>query len=339
MKNRKTITFRMLFCEWVHYALVIFFFFDLVWVAIDFRDFSGSLIEPVELGTDLAYCGVFALISITVMLSLRRWLPRRPWLRRTAEALTVLANAIIAVVLEGVYNIVFPDVQDDFWGTAYLFCLISSLVSLTHSSRHYSNEALRQQKENEALRLQLLKRQLEPHFVFNSLTTLTALIETAPEQAEEYTIRLSAVYRYILKRIDRNLVPIGEALDFVGNYAALLEIHFPNLHVDVEQMDYNGREAIPSLSLQLLIENVVKHNRPEPSKPFLITIRRKGTYIMVANESSLPKSSDACIGMGLANLRQRCQILCNRDLVVTVTNNSFEVLVPIVKLLNEEKAT
>lgn len=107
----------------------------------------------------------------------------------------------------------------------------------------------------------MLKMQLDPHFLFNSLNILIGIVHTSPDDAEKFIIRLSRIYRYIIKSIEQDLVLVNNAINFAVDYVALLNIRFPNkldFQVDAS-LDKNNYDYIPVMALQLLIENAVKH--------------------------------------------------------------------------------
>ena len=123
------------------------------------------------------------------------------------------------------------------------------------------------------LQKKYLKLQLDPHFVFNSLSSLAGMIEDEPQRAEEYVVRLSKVYRYTLRNIDRDYITVREAMDFASIYVSLLNLRYDdNIILETDKDKVNGDDRILALSLQLLIENAVKHNSPQDDKKLHIRI-------------------------------------------------------------------
>lgn len=200
--------------------------------------------------------------------------------RRTMTfGLILLAfNMLLAILFEkGIMDIFSEPIDDgDTWGNAYFMGLISSVVSLIFTVDHYVKMSEKRQQENADLRMQLLKMQLNPHFVFNSLSALAYLIETKPKLAEKYVIRLSKIYRYILGYMDTDTVTIKEAIAFVRNYVALLQLRYENIEMELPEFEYDDSESILPFSLQILIENAVKHNAPNSHEKLIIRINREG---------------------------------------------------------------
>lgn len=313
------------------YTAIIFVLFDIFWIILDFQNFQMSLEDMREMGTDLAFSGILALSSILASRWLVRVARRKGWGRWTSDVLTLVINALIAVGLELAFEFLLSEEWGDYWGNAYMISLIATLLCFVHSLHISHHELLRQQRENEALRMALLKRQLEPHFVFNSLNTLVGLIGTDTARAEDYAIRLSGVYRYVLRQIDRDLVPIGESLDFVRNYAELLRARYPYLNVTIGHFDYEADEKILSLSLQLLIENAVKHNTPPEGLALRMRIERHDDTLIISNNTFKSTAKPEGFGIGLDNLQRRTELICHRPIMIQSGGLLFAVTIPIIK--------
>ena len=193
------------FLEWLVYSLIFFFLYDIIWILVDLPDFLQSVngLYP-ELLVDFALCGLFSLSS----LYLNRWLFRQRRFRREGQGhrvfvqngLVVLGfNLLIAGGCELLLSLVAPKLMmQDIWGTSFLFGLIASLVALIHLSMHFSDMIVLKGKENLALQKRYLMLQLDPHFVFNSFSSLAGMIGENPKMAEDYVVKLSHIYRYIL---------------------------------------------------------------------------------------------------------------------------------------------
>lgn len=149
--------------------------------------------------------------------------------------------------------------------------------------------AERQQKENALLQLNTLKEKVNPHFLFNSLSSLNALIAQNPELAQSFVVKLSRVYRYVLESYPNGLATVAEELRFVNEYFFLLKIRFGDAlkPLDLKISDAHLQEHIPFMSLQTLIENAVKHNMLSKEKPLKISIESVDDYIVVSNNLQL----------------------------------------------------
>lgn len=180
--------------------------------------------------------------------------------------------------------------------------------------------------------LSALRAQIDPHFLFNALNTLVQLVEGQPERAVEFTESLADVYRYVLAQRDRDLVLLRDELDFMQRYAFLMRIRFGDaLRVGLDDPgDRAGRLLVPPVALQLLLENVVKHNRLDEGS---LTVRvRVGDAEVVVSHERRPKQAARSAGVGLTNLRERCVLLTGRDLDVRSTAAHFEVHLPALEL-------
>lgn len=171
------------------------------------------------------------------------------------------------------------------------------------------NEQLR--NENLVAELEGLKQQVNPHFLFNSLGTLRAMIHEKDENAEQYVLRLSAVYRQFLSNRNEPTTTLSDELDFLNNYLFMLRFRYENrlqLNIDV---DRNQREArLPMFCLQLLVENCIKHNSLSEAKPLAVRIYQTDSASITVENNKQPKLSDVdSTGIGLANLRKRYRLL------------------------------
>ncbi|TCC82409.1 sensor histidine kinase [Pedobacter hiemivivus] len=149
--------------------------------------------------------------------------------------------------------------------------------------------AERQQKDNALLQLNTLKEKVNPHFLFNSLSSLNALIAQNPELAQSFVVKLSRVYRYVLESYPNGLATVAEELRFVNEYFFLLKIRFGDAlePLDLQISEAHLQEHIPFMSLQTLIENAVKHNMLSKEKPLKISIESQGDFIVVTNNLQL----------------------------------------------------
>ncbi len=175
-----------------------------------------------------------------------------------------------------------------------------------------------------------LKNQIDPHFLFNSLNVLSSLIEENPENAQRFTTSLSKIYRYVLEQKDKELVSVEEELSFAKTYMNLLKMRFEN------SLDYELKiDAIPAdakvvpLSLQLLLENTVKHNIVSDQKPLRITIFIENNYLVVQNDFQKKEVLQERRGLGLQNIVNRYGIITDRKVIIDQTEKTFTVKIPI----------
>ncbi len=184
-------------------------------------------------------------------------------------------------------------------------------------------------EENLIFQNETLKNQVNPHFLFNSLNTLSALIGTQPEAAEKFINRLSSIYRYILENSSSDKVPLKEELSFIRDYFYLHKIRGEEkIELEVNVNEPEKYEILP-ISLQGLIENAIKHNKATREDPLKIMVYIEGPNIVVRNNLQRMATQVRSTGIGLKNLAERIQLISGRNLTVEETNNYFLVKLPL----------
>lgn len=179
-----------------------------------------------------------------------------------------------------------------------------------------------------------LKNQLDPHFLFNSLNVLTSLIEENPENAQQFTTSLSKIYRYVLEQKNKDLVTVSEELKFAKTYMSLLQMRFEDaIKFSIPETISNPELKIVPLSLQLLLENAVKHNVITSDNPLVINIYEDNGYLVVENNTNPKSSLEKSTKVGLKNINQRYSLITNQAVDIIKTHQSFKVRLP---LLNQE---
>ena len=219
----------------------------------------------------------------------------------------------------------------------YLYILIStaainSIILLMINANALSQAKIKTEKELGELRLQhseaqikSLHQQLQPHFLFNTLSVLKSLIAENPAEAEAYTVRLSEFLRYSVQSSSRELVRLSEEYDFVKDFLALQEKRFgQSLEYRIALPSHHMNHKIPIFAIQILVENAMKHNRFTEKKPLRIDIKMDDGRIRVSN-NKLPKVLRRPSGTGLANLNQRYQLAFNKSLEIRETDEAFTV--------------
>ena len=175
-----------------------------------------------------------------------------------------------------------------------------------------------------------LKNQLDPHFLFNSLNVLTSLIEENPDNAQKFTTSLSKVYRYVLEQKNKDLVTVDEELNFARIYMSLLKMRFEDSIIfEIPAQASNAESKVVPLSLQLLLENAVKHNIVTSSKPLHIKIYEDTQgYLVVENNLQPKQILNKSSGFGLENIKQRYQLLTNKSVTISQQTSLFTVAIP-----------
>ncbi len=177
-----------------------------------------------------------------------------------------------------------------------------------------------------------LKNQIDPHFLFNSLNTLSYLISSDPANALLYNDTLAKVYRYILVNREKNLVSAADELEFLSNFFYLLKIRFDsaiNMVIEIKSM-IAEELFLPPISLQLLLENAIKHNEVNCTKPLLINVSVSSNYVVIRNRLMQKTYVQPSTGTGLHNLDNRYKLLTGKNIIVYKNSEYFTVKLPLV---------
>lgn len=185
------------------------------------------------------------------------------------------------------------------------------------------------QEESDKAKYIALQNQLNPHFLFNSLNTLIAEIEYDPQNAVSFTRDLSNVYRYVLQCQNSPLVTIRDEIEFMDSYIFLHQVRLGNcIKIDNSIAECEMEQKLPPLTLQLLVENVIKHNYIGVQKPMTITLSVEQSSLVVSNIIN-PKINDNSTGIGLQNLSNRCKLQTGNDIDVEIRDGIFTVKIPL----------
>lgn len=325
--------------EWGILTIISFLFYDVIWIPTS-EEFTFAQINDVAnyLLADFIYCAClsFCIVWASFHIAQLKYFSQICYKRLILLSLTILfSNVLISVILENIYELLVSAPYDSFEEGLLIVCLISTISSLAHCAQYYSRMISIQSEEIITTQKKMLKMQLDPHFIFNSLNILIGIVHTNPDDAEKFIIRLSRIYRYIIKSIEQDMASISESISFIADYIALLNIRFPNkidFQVDTS-LDRNNNECIPVMSLQLLIENAVKHNIPDDNSKLSIKIFRKGNNLIVHNSINKAEGfyTKDSFGLGLKNIYERYRILGGRSPQTRKTEDLFEVELPIIQ--------
>ncbi|MBK7689901.1 MAG: histidine kinase [Bacteroidetes bacterium] len=185
--------------------------------------------------------------------------------------------------------------------------------------------------ENAQAQLQNLKDQINPHFLFNNLSVLSSLVYKNQDKAVDFINQLSKVYRYLLDSKTNELVTLREELHFLDSYFYLLKIRFDEgLHFQIEIADAHMNLQIPPMTLQMLVENAIKHNEVSSAFPLTISLRSSGNALVVANNLQKRMPTEASSKTGLKNITDRYRFLSDREVLVVENENSFEITIPLI---------
>jgi sensor histidine kinase YesM len=181
--------------------------------------------------------------------------------------------------------------------------------------------------------LEALKNQIDPHFIFNSLNTLSFLITRDPQNARLYNDTLAKVYRYILGNKEKDLVLLREEVEFISNYFYLLKIRFSEaVNMEIEITDLAAEDfLIPPISMQALVENAIKHNDFTDSNPLTIMVSVSSNFVVIKNAIKPKNYAPPTSKIGLNNLDNRYKLITKRNIIIENNFKFFTVKLPILK--------
>lgn len=213
-------------------------------------------------------------------------------------------------------------------------CIVTGSCCMIHLIRKTQRVQMENQQlhaENLLNQYEALKSQLNPHMLFNSLNTLRSLIREAPDRAQDYLQELSRVLRYTLQENISRSVTLREEMEFVHAYIFLLKMRYEdNLHFEITlEADAESR-TLPPMSVQLLIENAVKHNEISNRHPLTIRVSAGTDSLVVSNPIQRKLTTSRGTGIGLANLSKRYHLLCRKEIEVKEENDTFIVTIPLI---------
>ncbi len=330
--------------------IVIAFFIGIVLFLFD-NAFSGGFIQRSfrEGVVSFFIYQLYALVISLGNMSFFDYLEKRSWKpnQRVKRIITgfvgsvvitlflmFLLNMLVNTVIEGKTLMEF--IRNERIGN-YQFALwiTLSVVSILHIVYFYNEAQQNKIKEQKVIagtasaKFDALKNQLDPHFLFNSLNVLTSLIEENSDNAQDFTTSLSKVYRYVLEQKNKELISVDEELRFAKTYMSLLKMRFEDSIVfNMPEKATNPESKVVPLSLQLLLENAVKHNMVTPSKPLHINIYEEKGYLVVENNLQPKQIVKKSSGVGLSNIKQRYNLLTTKRVDIKKTATQFLVAIP-----------
>jgi len=211
--------------------------------------------------------------------------------------------------------------------------MISLFFHLVYFYKALQEKRVKEQKiiaGTASAKFDALKNQLDPHFLFNSLNVLASLIDENPDQAQRFTTGLSKIYRYVLEQKDKELVSLEEELKFANTYMKLLKMRFEDsIYFEMPDVLSSEEAKVVPLSLQLLLENTIKHNIVNESKPLRIKIYEADGYLIVENNFQKKEVLGTRKGVGLQNIVNRYHVVTERKVLIEQTEEFFRVKLPV----------
>ncbi|HVN56727.1 MAG TPA: sensor histidine kinase [Bacteroidales bacterium] len=228
---------------------------------------------------------------------------------------------------------------DGFFATKFANWLKGTLTGLAFGAvvfifLEWQDALRREQKlreENLIFQNETLKTQINPHFLFNNLNTLSSLINKSSDDAETFISRLSSIYRYIIENSRKDRVPLAEELSFIEDYFFLYKIRDGEKISMRTDIAGNSLFYIIPVSLQILVENAIKHNMATREEPLVISVYLEGESVVVKNKVQKPGSQVRSTGIGLKNLSERVRLISGEVLIIDESGNYFTVKIPLMR--------
>ncbi len=279
------------------------------------------------------------------------------WITQTNQRVTagIIATVLYSVPLVLTINyltlIVWGNTKpedffkgNNFWIHLFYIILCLGVSTFLHARGFMKNwkaamtqETTKQEivAKTETAKFESLKSQIDPHFLFNSLNVLTSLIGENPNQAEKFTTKLSKVYRYVLEQRNKDLIPLSEELQFARTYMELLGMRFEDaVQFEIPDLVSNEELKIVPLSLQLLLENAVKHNVVSSLKPLRIKMYEEDGYLIIENNINPKEAIGKSTKVGLRNIVDRYGLITQKQVSVENDNKTFKVRLPLLIKMN-----
>lgn len=315
------------------------------WLVIGLSPFENVYAYVVGILFSLAHTSVYWQLDRYVFLMLLAKFPSIDDYKKRIflEAVIIIGITIVLCSLSNLLKLCIPfdGVDPGTWIYIFSSLIMTIIIVSIYEARHafdkykmglIKNEELK--KENTKAQLEALKSQVNPHFLFNSINTLISVIPENPEVAVKFAENLAHVYRCILEMKDKEIVSLADEFSCIQAYKYLLKIRFN------DQVKFNGDELfskmndrfIVPMSVQMLVENAVKHNVVSQSRPLTIDFHISEDYLVVSNKREAKKTVEDSTQIGLINIDKRYELLADRGIVIDETPERFSVSLPILKI-------
>jgi two-component system, LytTR family, sensor kinase len=256
------------------------------------------------------------------------------WKLLLSVVLGILLMVILVIAHQELFQVSKMDAPIMFELRGILINLIVymflHLLFQNYQTRQMGVELERTKAVHIGAQYELLKQQVNPHFLFNSLNTLKSMVDMQDPQSSDFILKLSDFYRFTLESRKMDLIPLKEELQILDSYVYLLKARFEDGFEVLKEIDETQNDcAIPPFSLQLLIENCIKHNVVSLDKPLKIKLYTENDFLVIENPIQL-KRGTLSTGVGLNNINQRFLHLVNKEIEIDKTETLFKVKIPLI---------
>ncbi|WP_462280353.1 sensor histidine kinase [Salinivirga cyanobacteriivorans] len=324
-------------------------------IIISYNQFTGyiDVKNGLEYIVRLVYGTALSLIAANLLmwpnLKVIYWLNR--YFNWSSQVLKRIVIEFAATILVGVLIAVFITVlahaidnyEQPFGNVLFNNALIVAVVNMLFMisleawlfftmGKNEEKRAADLSKELELAKFEVLKDQLKPHFMFNSLNVLSGLIDENTDKAQEFIGEFASVYRYVLDTIERNLISVREELDFAASYMFLQQVRYGKmLHYTVQVSDEFFAYFIPPLTLQVVLENAIKHNEIQEGSLLNVRIYSADDNLVIENNLNPKAWSAHSSGIGQQNLKKRFAMLGAPEPIFLMKAKSYTVYIPCIK--------
>lgn len=333
------------FHEWIVLLVSVFVLYQVLWSLIynvpdRFYEHHDYLTTNLKfLGFNAVYCAGALFIAYRCV-----WFARKKN-SLTAKIMTLSSclllfnfmwSVVFAIIVTPLYLSRGPIINYaiDTYALAVTSTMILSLLFASKYIKAYIKEAELRNKEKDAAKdaaIKNLQLQISPHFLFNNLSTLSSLIDEDKQKAEEFLMHLSQFYRHTLQNTPNTLIPIEEEMRQLEDYLALIKARFGTaVSIEAEAVGACGRGLIPPGTVQLLVENCIKHNKFSRKNPLSVVIRHNEMCLTVTNDyRPLAKVVDSN-KIGQENIKERYRLLESPDIVIEHDALHYSVTIPLI---------
>jgi two-component system, LytTR family, sensor kinase len=301
------------------------------------------------------FCGQFIFLTVTWILigALSKFLDKHiPFHKQVLKRMAVQIFLSLLIIAPVFFALVYFNRENlpryatpQFRTIIYvLFAIFVVLINFIYYQRYFFGQwqqsvlqnaelevkTARLEKEKSLMQYHHLKNQVNPHFLFNTLTSLDGLIRSNASLASDFLQHLSKVYRYVLEHKENEVVSIEEELNFMEHYISLLTIrHKDALQISIDISAEGKEKGIVMITMQMLIDNAIKHNVLQNTSPLVINIYNEDGYLHIRNNKQLKRQIEHSNKQGLAQLQQLYGYLTERAVVIKNENDFFEVNLPL----------
>ncbi len=333
--------------DWVLQLIILPIYIGLLdWILIGITYWQhGSTFAIATLTTLLISFQIWFINNhIALRINARYTDPRTYFIRAVRRFLFTALNSMLHVsLLFGLFYLFrlphfTPDLVRLGFALLYTMLIVFIIVAIYESMDSFGHWQKSREEVETLSKAQLqaelnaLRQQVNPHFLFNSLNSLISLIEEDPQKAGAFAEELSTVYRYVLRSNEDSLVTLAQELHFIESYYHLLRTrHTQGLELQIHVDDSLRMHLLPPLTLQLLVENAVKHNVVLPDQPLCITLASQGQQLMISNNLQRKNTRVLSNGVGLKNILAKYQMMGSALPVVEDTGELFRITLPLLQ--------